>query len=421
MSDRADVVIVGGGIAGGALAIALAKAGLRTVVLERLEHFRDLVNGELLQPWGVAEAERLGMADAIYAAGAWPLRWWVRWDEIFTPDEAPSLNLDAVIPGNSTAETLAISHPETCQAFAEAAEEAGVSYRFGVKDVRVSSGAKPEVCYWWAGRDRSTPCRLVVGAGGRGSPVARQVGLHASRYVHHWGAGLAVEGLEGWPEDTQALGTEGDVMFFVFPKGDGRARLYLNFATEQRQRFAGPHGWKRFMDAFRLRSLPYAESVLATTPAGPCASRPSASTVIDRPFTDGVVLIGDEAGMNDSVLGTGLSCALRDARIVTDILLQATDWSPQAFTPYEAERRERMRRLHSCAKLMATLWAEFGPEARERRRRALRLMDENPARMIFLQIAAAGPEMMPGIGVAEFLRDRFLSTPSDRGMLTAAV
>ena len=28
------------------------------------------------------------------------------------------------------------------------------------------------------------------------------------------------------------MGTEGDVMFFVFPQRDGRARLYLNYATE---------------------------------------------------------------------------------------------------------------------------------------------------------------------------------------------
>ena len=38
-----DVAIVGGGIAGGALAVRLARAGLAVTVLEQSEEFRDRV------------------------------------------------------------------------------------------------------------------------------------------------------------------------------------------------------------------------------------------------------------------------------------------------------------------------------------------------------------------------------------------
>lgn len=51
-----DVAIVGGGIAGGALACALSRAGFGVLLLERQQEYRDRVLGEGIVPWGVADA-----------------------------------------------------------------------------------------------------------------------------------------------------------------------------------------------------------------------------------------------------------------------------------------------------------------------------------------------------------------------------
>ena len=59
----ADVAIVGGGIAGGALAVRLARAGLGVTVLEQSVEFRDRVRGETMFPWGYAELARSGLLD----------------------------------------------------------------------------------------------------------------------------------------------------------------------------------------------------------------------------------------------------------------------------------------------------------------------------------------------------------------------
>ena len=59
MSESYDVVIVGGGIAGGALATVLAKKGIAVAVLERDLVPTDKVRGEFMAPWGVAELQRL--------------------------------------------------------------------------------------------------------------------------------------------------------------------------------------------------------------------------------------------------------------------------------------------------------------------------------------------------------------------------
>jgi flavin-dependent dehydrogenase len=46
------VVIVGRGIAGGALATVVAAGGMEVLTLERKPAYRDQLCGEILWPWG---------------------------------------------------------------------------------------------------------------------------------------------------------------------------------------------------------------------------------------------------------------------------------------------------------------------------------------------------------------------------------
>jgi 2-polyprenyl-6-methoxyphenol hydroxylase-like FAD-dependent oxidoreductase len=70
-----DVITVGGGLAGSALATALARTGHKVLVLERETRFKDRVRGENMVPWGVAAARCLGLVDDLLAAGG-------HWDRI---------------------------------------------------------------------------------------------------------------------------------------------------------------------------------------------------------------------------------------------------------------------------------------------------------------------------------------------------
>jgi menaquinone-9 beta-reductase len=60
-----DLVTVGGGLAGATLAKVMAERGAKVLVLERETRFKDRVRGEMVAPWGVAEAKELGILDLL--------------------------------------------------------------------------------------------------------------------------------------------------------------------------------------------------------------------------------------------------------------------------------------------------------------------------------------------------------------------
>ena len=393
----ADVVIVGGGIAGSALAFVLARRGVGVTVLERQLEYIDRVRGEYTHPWGVAEAKRMEILDVLVGAGGvFPQRF-IPYDEIMPPHiaEAAATDTGIFLPGFRP---LCVGHPAACRALSSAAELAGARYVRGIGDVEVKLGAHPTVSYESAGQNYRQDCRLVVGADGRTSVVRAQAGIPLQRAEpEHLVSGMLVDGATAWPQDAFAIGTEGDVQYLVFPQGGARARLYTCTALDQRSRYAGPGGSARFLDDFgRLTCLPQAASIAAATPIGPCATLSAEDTWVDVPFADGVVLIGDAAGYNNPIIGEGTSIALRDARMVADVLVSDGDWSIARFAPYADERRERMRRLRFAASLDAALYTTFGPEGAARRGRFFgRLQDPNSRVGALFAAQTAGPENVP--------------------------
>lgn len=403
-----EVVIIGGGIAGNALATVLSRAGRAVLVLERSTVYRDRVRGELFHVWGVAEARRLGLHRVLIDAGGNHLTRFVPYDETVEPAEAAPAPLDKILPG--VPGTLGVGHPAACEALGAAAAAAGARVLRGVTVVDVELGSAPTVRYQLDGAEHTARCRLVVGADGRDSTVRRRAGitLHAIE-PQLLGAGLLVEELRGWPEHHMTIGTEGDRVFFVLPQGAGRVRLYLMYSASQRRRFIGPAAARAFLDSFALACIPESECIVRARPAGPCAAYPMNDSWTDRPIADGLALIGDAAGYSDPHLGQGLSVALRDVRILSELLLGGEDWAPAALQPYVEERAERMRRLRFCAAVANRLRGEFSAEGREQRRRAWGRMQAEPELALWRQACLAGPESVPASALDERVYERLFS------------
>src|SRR5688572_477757 len=314
----ADVVIVGGGIAGSALAASLAGEGLGVVVLERQESYTDQVRGEGLWPWGVAEAQRLGIHEALLtAAGGSHVEWLVDYMDGGDPNAADNepVPLSEMVDGAPGA--LNIAHPLACQTLAGIANRRGAQLVAGVAEVQVSGGVRPEVRFTTNEGPHHIRCRLVTGAGGRNSTVRRQAGIKLERArATHLVSGLLVEGLDIDPgRDVDGIG--GDVFMVAFPQTTGTTRVYL-FYRDDRSAFNGADGPQQFIEASALSFLPNRQQWTEAVPAGPCRTFRCDDTWTDRPYGHGVVLVGDAAGYNDPLIGQGLGLALRDVRALSE-------------------------------------------------------------------------------------------------------
>ena len=409
MSNEYDVVIVGGGIAGGALATVLARNGVAVAVLERDLMPADKVRGEYMVPWGVVELKRLGLLDPLLAAGGAFCRRSIPYDENMPGDAALPFAFDLSKVRPEVPGPFCMSHPSMCATLATAAERAGAAWMRGVEEIEVAVGSPPAVAFRHDGAQMKWRPRLVVGADGRNSRVRRQLAFPVlADPPHNLVGGMLVEGVPDWPQETQVIGTEGRTHFLVFPQGGDRVQLYLCYDFADKAPYVGSRRRENLIAAFDgLSCLPQARSIAQAQPIGPFNSFSNEDHWIEDPTAPGVVLVGDAAGHNDPIIGQGLSIALRDVRLVSEAIL-AGDRDQPSFRPYVEERLERMRRLRITARLTATLKAEYGEEARLRRQRVGhrvrvgKMLTPGPAALI-------GPERLPPAAFEQSTIDALLA------------
>jgi 2-polyprenyl-6-methoxyphenol hydroxylase-like FAD-dependent oxidoreductase len=370
---NADVVIVGGGIGGSALATVLAKSGKKVLVLEREAKFKDRVRGENILPWGVARARRIGVLDDLVAAGGHPATFFniyamgMQTEHRPTPQTTPSGE-----------RMLNMYHPDLQETLLASAVKAGAEVKRGanVQDVLQQDG-KWTVTFAEDGRTHSVTPRIVVGCDGRFSQMRKWGGFTVNRDPENLRvAGALVQGTKV-PEDCANLCLGPGIGSFVAPLGNGRARMYFVYIGAMGDRkLSGKDKVGEFVEALRS-SLAPAEWFDGIEIIGPLAEFEGNDHWVTSPSKPGLALIGDAAAATDPSWGCGLSKTLVDVETLSTCLTETDDWTA-ALERYAAAHDDYYKKLHNILSWMTELVWTGGPAADERRARVFPRMHEDP-------------------------------------------
>jgi 2-polyprenyl-6-methoxyphenol hydroxylase-like FAD-dependent oxidoreductase len=366
-----DIITVGGGIAASTLAKAMTERGVKVLVLEREKQFKDRVRGEAIVPWGVAEANELGICGLLkqecahevphIEAGMGP-----RDLKATTPQQLPLLSF----PHQVMQETLLA-----------AAENAGAEVRRGVTVEHVEPGVEPAVVVDGPSHERIS-ARLVVASDGRGSAVRKWTGFPVCEQNNdYYMAGVLLSNVRA-STDTMYAVFNGEIGTWVglIPQAGGRFRAYLTYPKTMVCRLQGESMLGQFVLESARGYAPLADYLAGAKSVGPLASFDASDKWVKHPYRDGVVLVGDAAATTDPTYGQGLSFALRAARVLRDELTNNSDWSAAGHR-YAEQHVHSFGACHMVEGWFRALFQDSSPEAAALRERATPLIADDPTRV----------------------------------------
>lgn len=366
-----DLITVGGGIAASALARAMADQGASVLVLEREKQFKDRVRGEAVVSWGVAEANELGIYELLKE----------KCGHEVPAVEAGSGLRDLRATTLQRLPLLSFPHEVMQETLLAAAEEAGAEVRRGVSVQHVESGVKPAVVVGGRSPER-IPARLVVAADGRGSAVRKWSGFSVSEQSNgYYMAGVLLTNIRASTQIMHAVfNPELGTWTGLIPQAGDRFRAYFTYPKTTGYRLQGESMLDLFIRESSKGYPPMADFCADAKSIGPLASFDASDTWVDRPYRDGIALVGDAAATTDPTYGQGLSFALRGARILCDELTNNSDWEV-AGNRYAEQHRQSFHVCHTVEGWIRTLFQDPSPEAAALRTRTMPLIAEDPTRV----------------------------------------
>lgn len=319
MTDTCDVLIVGGSVAGAALAIHLGRRGLRTIVCDKARFPRRKACGEGLLPHGAAELKSLGLGDPpgarvaglryISPSGASAV---VRFDEA-------GLGPGWVVHRDLFDRWLLLH--------ARATSNVRIRQATQVEDVAVNDSGVEAA---------GIRAKFIVGADGQKSVLHRRLPFRCiTPRRHRIGMSAVVRGYPATDTVDVYLGAGGEA--YVGPAGPDQASVALLLEQGVRAKDV----------LSRIPALRDVELLRPFIGIGPLGSS------VTPAVHDRMLLIGDAAGAVDPITGEGMSLALLSARPAADAIEEAIGTGDMgALERYARTRGKLMEPARRLAELL---------------------------------------------------------------------
>jgi flavin-dependent dehydrogenase len=316
-TDFADVVIIGGGPAGLAAAIALRQKGIDCLVVEALVPPIDKCCGEGLMPDGLHSLKALGVE--IHQEEGYPFRG-IRFAN-------RTHCIDADFP-NGTG--IGVRRTHLHQRLIDRASEVGVRLIWGA---RATLPSQTEVVV----NGVPTRFRWLIGADGTASRVRRRAGLDAEKAFSQRVAFRCHYEIAPWSEHVEVhWGATGQV--YITPVAQDRVCVVFITGSGRVDR-------EHFLDGFPEVARKLAGASIVTKGRGDA----SVTRKLVRVANETVALIGDASGSADVITGEGLAQSFRQAVVL------AASIENGELSEYQKAHRRIARLPHAMARLMLTM------------------------------------------------------------------
>jgi menaquinone-9 beta-reductase len=354
MARTTDVLVIGGGPAGLAAAIAARKKGFQVTVADGAKPPIDKACGEGLLPGTLAALRELGVT---LHTGEGQVFRGIRFVDTATTAEASF----------SGERGIGVRRTLLHQKMVERARECGVELLWNTPVTGLSHDGA-----FLAGR--VIPAKWIIGADGIHSRVRRWCGLDASlrgdvRFAQrrHYRVKSWTDCVEvHWGRKMQA---------YVTPIGNDETCVAL-ISRDPRMRLVG--AWREFP---RL-----ADSLTKAEVSSVERGAVTAMCELARVYRGNVALLGDASGSVDAITGEGLGLSFRQALALADALEKGR------LENYQAAHRRLARRTHVMARLLLLL-----DRCTPLRRRVLRGLAGDPdlfARMLTAHVKETSPAFL---------------------------
>ncbi|WP_260637644.1 FAD-dependent oxidoreductase [Streptomyces angustmyceticus] len=343
------ILVIGGGIAGTATALALHKAGLDVTVHEaHPDTAADIGAFLTLASNGMRALAQLDASDVVTALG-WPLRSM----RVLDGQGAQLAHVPLGEADDALLRYRCLRRGELHAALQAEALRRGIRLSHGARLMSVENGPD-EVTAHFADGSAATG-DLLIGADGLGSTVRRSIApgtepVYAGQSVFY---GYTRSAPESHPEDTPAADGTGHITmvrgstaafgYAVSPAGETYwfARVGGDAVPAHDLAHPAPARWREQLVAILSKDATPAAGIVAASTDDIMATN-ATEIPPGTPWRSGrALLIGDAAHAASPATGQGASMALEDAVVLAKSLRDAPDLD-SALSLYEACRRPRV-------------------------------------------------------------------------------